>query len=337
MPDATASPAMAAMRLQFWREAVGRVLDGDGRVPREPAIVLLAAALGELAEQRQGQQGQGQSPLHTRTARNWLLRLINAREQFLLGHTAPFVSLAVLESYAEQTQATLLYLTLAALPLSSLTADHLASHIGKAAGIVTVLRGVPMAVFPQATPSQAASGSSSATPTPPASLPLPLDILADCRVTDESVFRQGPDAPGLRDAVFAVATRAHDHLLTARVMLANLKRGGDVGHEFEHAEEHGYGYGEQQGMVDDNNRNDEQPASAALAHQQQLAEVDRAFGVLVPPTVASALWLERLQNVDFDVFDPTLRGVAGGRGGGGAGVDWRLPWRAYWAWRQQVL
>lgn len=47
-----------------------------------------------------------------------------------------------------------------------------------------------------------------------------------------------------------------------------------------------------------------------------------AIGVLLP-AVATALWLERLEKVDFDVFRPELRGR-----------EWRLPWKAYWAYRR---
>jgi hypothetical protein len=40
-------------------------------------------------------------------------------------------------------------------------------------------------------------------------------------VVQEDVFRQG-HAEGLEDAVFEVATAAHDHLLTARSMLKSV-------------------------------------------------------------------------------------------------------------------
>ena len=65
--------------------------------------------------------------------------------------------------------------------------------------------------------------------------------MAATGLQEEEVFRQGGSAPNLREAVFTVATRANDHLITAREMLKNLKGGLDVGHEFEHSneEEHG--------------------------------------------------------------------------------------------------
>lgn len=47
------------------------------------------------------------------------------------------------ERYAESTSSPLLYLTLECLGIRTSTADHVASHIGQATGITTVLRAVP--------------------------------------------------------------------------------------------------------------------------------------------------------------------------------------------------
>jgi len=136
---------------------------------------------------------------------------------------------------------------------------------------------------------------------------LPLDAMAEAGVREEDVLRQGAAAPGLRDAVFAVATRASDHLITARTMLANVRKGEDVGHEFEYEGEEGHRYAE----------------TGSSGSQKE--EVERAFGVLMP-AVSTQLWLERLQGVDFDVFREELRGR-----------EWRLPWRAYWAFRRKMF
>lgn len=141
---------------------------------------------------------------------------------------------------------------------------------------------------------------------------LPLDIMASTGLREEDVLRQGAEAPGLRDAVFAVATRASDHLITARAMLENLRRGEEVGHSFEHEGEDGHVYS---------------PPSQSQAYTKssaQWGEVERAFGVLMGPAVSTGLWLERLQRVDFDVFRTEVRGR-----------EWRLPWRAWWAFRRR--
>ncbi|KAI5291951.1 hypothetical protein KEM55_008209 [Ascosphaera atra] len=220
-----------------------------------------------------------------------------------------YTSLEAVEQYAENTYSTLLYLTLSAYPLTSVTADHLASHIGKAAGICTVLRGVPMVAFPQhgGRQGQGAGGSRQGT------IMLPLDVMAEAGVREEDVFRFGAEANGLRDAVFTVATRASDHLITARQMLKNLGEGKDVGHEFEHQEEEGHDHAVAK------------HADANRRYAQQLKEVHRGFGVMMPAIPAS-MWLDKLQAVDFDIFNPKLR-IS----------HWSLPWKAFWAYQRKRL
>lgn len=95
--------------------------------------------------------------------------------------------------------------------MHSVALDHVASHIGKAVGIAAILRGMPLLAFP--------AGASAG------AVVFPLDVCAQHGLRQEQVLRKGGGAEGLRDAVFAVATRANDHLITARKML------GDAGDE----------------------------------------------------------------------------------------------------------
>lgn len=324
------------MRMQFWRDAISKTYQGVP--PKEPVTQLLAYALTSL-DKRRGSLNKA-----------WFLRVISTREKFL--HNPPYPTLSDLESYAESTYSTLLYLTLGALPLHSVTADHIASHIGKASGIVAVLRGLPLVAFPgpqrhhsnnptNATTAAATveGGLGGRSASARGTITLPLDVMAQAGLREEDVFRQGASAPGLKDTVFAVATRANDHLITAREMLKRIRAGQDVGHEFEHAHEQGY-------LDDHHDRSDEvalhngsgsgsggregwaQQEDVAAQHQQQQKqkqEVDRAFGILLS-AIPTTLWLDRLQKVDFDVFRPELRSR-----------DWRLPWRAYWAYQTRQL
>lgn len=137
--------------------------------------------------------------------------------------------------------------------------------------------------------------------------------MARAGVREEDVFRKGAEAPGLRDAVFEVATRASDHLITARQMLKNVYAGEDVGHAFEYEgeEEHQHQY--------------EKGAGEKSKSAQQREEIERAFGVFMP-AVSTELWLNRLQKYDFDVFREELRRR-----------EWRLPWRGYWAFRRGMF
>ena len=301
--------------MQFWRDAISKTYDGSP--PNEPVTTLLAHALKKL-EALSGQLNK-----------SWFLRVILAREQYL--QNPPYPTLAALESYAESTYSTLLYLTLSALPLHSVTADHLASHIGKACGIVAVLRGLPLISFPGAqrqssNPTAATSRGVSGAQDGGAyqgAVTLPLDVMADAGLREEDVFRQGSSAAGLPDAVFAVATRANDHLITAREMLKNIRAGEDVGHPYEHLND------------DDHRDHSSSPSSSKSTTGSAIhtrnndetnspsQEIDRAFGVFMP-AVATSLWLDRLQKVDFDIFRPELRQK-----------DWRFPWKAYWAFTRQ--
>ncbi|XP_019487554.1 PREDICTED: NADH dehydrogenase (ubiquinone) complex I, assembly factor 6, partial [Hipposideros armiger] len=101
-----------------------------------------------------------------------------------------------LENYAENTQSSLLYLTLEILGIKDLHADHAASHIGKAQGIVTCLRATPYhgtrrRVF------------------------LPMDICMLHGVSQEDFLRKNQDK-NVRDVIYDIASQAHLHLKHAR-------------------------------------------------------------------------------------------------------------------------
>ena len=244
-------------------------------------------------------------------SKSWFMRIIAERERRV--DNAPYPTLESLEKYAENTYSTLLYLTLQSLPMGSVTADHIASHIGKAAGITAVLRGLPLVAFPPPpnhhSNSSPLGGTLDSQRRSQGSITLPLDVMAQCGVKDEDVLRKGAAAEGLRDAVFEVATRASDHLITARQMLKNVYAGDEVGHDFEHGAEEEHQYD-----VDPKNKND-----------QQRGEVQNAFGVFMA-AVATDLWLNKLQKLDFDVFREDLRKR-----------EWKLPWKAYFAYRRLLF
>ncbi|KIW36861.1 uncharacterized protein PV06_10976 [Exophiala oligosperma] len=288
IPDVVSMPQIGAMRMQFWRDTINKTFELTP--PMEPVAILLASYLN---------QGY-------KLNKSWFQRIISARDRKL---THPgFTSMTELESYAESTYSTLLYLSLSALPLNSLTMDHLASHIGKAAGIAAVMRGVPLLAFPPP-PNQHSNNPPGlglpASRDKQGAITLPLDIMSQCGVREEDIFRNGSDAEGLRDATFAVATRASDHLITARTMLKNIRESRDPGHEFEHLNDEGH----------EHSRYDADGSSSADKSRQ---EVEQGFGLVMGPAVSTQLWLDRLQKVDFDIFDASLRQV-----------EWKLPFVAW--------
>jgi len=277
--------------MQFWRDTVNNTFAGNP--PREPISILLHNAITQL-KARPGSGGSASS------LKFWLLRLINTREKHF--ENRPFASLTALEDYAENTYATLMYMTLAAMPLRSVHTDHLASHIGKACGIVATLRGIPVLAAPSQ-PIQGPGGNLGQTRSP--ALLLPLDVMAEEGVREEDVFRHGPDAQGLQDAVFKVATRANDHLITAREMLKNMQAGHDAGHAYEHEGEAEHVYG-----------------GGAASADDASADIKRGFGVLLE-AIPAADYLQRLESANFDPFRVKS--------------SWKLPWSLWRAHNKQRI
>ncbi|KAG9933323.1 hypothetical protein KCU98_g20244, partial [Aureobasidium melanogenum] len=266
-----------------------------GTPPKQPIAVLLAHAAEDLQRRTNGK---------SKFSKSWFHRIISTREQHLTN--PPYPDLAAVESYAENTYSTLMYLTLQAMPMASLTADHVASHIGKATGIATILRGLPLLAFPGPANHHSNQGGMAGDvgATRQGSVMLPLDVMARHGVREEQVLRQGAEAPGLRDAVFEVATRASDHLITAREMVKNIRAGQDAGHDFEHGHE------------------EEHMNYAPSQSSTPVQEIQQAFPVYLS-AVPTSLWLERLQKHDFDVFAPKLRVT-----------DWRQPWKTWLAYKK---
>ncbi|KAL8758644.1 MAG: hypothetical protein Q9199_001322 [Rusavskia elegans] len=318
IPDASPSAPVRSMRYQFWRDTITSTF--AQKPVAQPVAVLLSSVLSSLHTHRSSPNSNPPPAL----SKSRFLRLITTREKY--STNAPYSTLASLESYAENTYSTLLYLTLSALPLHSLTADHIASHIGKAAGIVAVLRGIPLLAFPSPpnhhSNTTSLGGTLDTQRVQQGAVTLPLDIMAECNLKEENVFRYGADASGLKDAVFKVATRASDHLITARQMLKNVQEGGDVGHGFEHEGEEGYEYNAEE---DDDRAQQPSSNSSDGKSVQQKMEVEKAFGVFMP-AVPTALSLQRLEKGDFDIFKEDLRRR-----------DWRLPWKAWMAYRRRMF
>lgn len=294
IPDIVSNTTIGQMRHQFWKDAINKTFDGNP--PNEPVTVLLASYINDTGN---------------RLNRTWFQKIISAREQSLL--RPGFANLGGLETYAESTYSTLLYLTLSALPLNSLTADHVASHVGKATGIAAILRGVPLLAFPGPPNSHSNNPAGMGLPMSrdrPRVINLPLDVMSQCGVREEDIYKNAGNAEGLKDAIFTVATRASDHLITARTLLKDIKSREDPNHEFEHAEDEGHDYTYQQ-------QTQQQP------EEERRNDIERAFGTIMGPAVSTQLWLDRLQKVDFDIFNNSLRMA-----------EWKLPFVAWWKNRQ---
>lgn len=173
---------LARMRLQWWRDALDGVYKGQRL--EHPVVTALCALVEEH-----------------KLSKLWFSRLLDARQSDLDMEGAPRNLLDV-EKYAESTASALLYLTLEAAGIRSMSADHAASHIGKAEGIALLLR--------------ASSYHSSFRRTY-----IPIEVAAKHGVSQEDIYRKVYN-DGLADAVLEVASVADAHLSKARALVSSV-------------------------------------------------------------------------------------------------------------------
>ncbi|XP_070822561.1 NADH dehydrogenase (ubiquinone) complex I, assembly factor 6 isoform X2 [Chaetodon trifascialis] len=173
--DSVSQKTIGLMRMQFWKTAIEEIYRDDP--PNQPVSAELWKAVRK----------------HDLTKR-WLLRIITEREKDL--DDKAYRNLQELEAYSENTQSSLLYLLLQCLGLKDVHADHAASHIGKAQGIVTCLR---------ATPYHSSRRK----------VYLPMDVCMLHGVSQEDFIR-GSREQSVRDVVYDIASQAHVHLQHAR-------------------------------------------------------------------------------------------------------------------------
>ncbi|KAL6109853.1 ndufaf6 [Pungitius sinensis] len=179
--DSVSQKAIGLMRMQFWRTAVEDIYRDEP--PEQPVSGELWRAVRK----------------HELTKR-WLLRIITEREKDL--DDRAYRNLQELETYSENTQSSLIYLLLQCLGLKNVHADHAASHIGKAQGIVTCLR---------ATPYHSSRRR----------VYLPMDLCMLHGASQEDFIRGGREQ-SVRDVVYDVASQAHVHLEHARSFSNNV-------------------------------------------------------------------------------------------------------------------
>jgi phytoene/squalene synthetase len=122
--DSVTEPKLRQVRLQWWRDAVLEA--ARGTPAHNPLAESLAAALA-------------QHPL----MQAWLLNLVSAREADLQITTQPATD-AWVDEYAESTAGALIHCALEAAGVGSDAAHEAATHIGRAHGLATLLRGTPV-------------------------------------------------------------------------------------------------------------------------------------------------------------------------------------------------
>ena len=188
---ATKDPQLALVRLRWWRDAADAAHDAGAEVPDHPVAIALRAVLDA--------RGGG-----ART-RRWLRHIADARvrdAELGMENLTP-ASIAYLEAYSEATSASLLYTQLDVGGVRDTGADHAASHLGKALGMVSLLRGTPHHAKQRR-------------------CYLPLDVCAAHGAVAEDVYR-GRSTEAIKDATHEVASVAKAHLDSARGMADTLR------------------------------------------------------------------------------------------------------------------
>ncbi|TXT05960.1 hypothetical protein VHUM_03721 [Vanrija humicola] len=178
------NPAIAAMRFQFWRDALSAIFsDGAKPLPQHPVVVALAAARA-----------------HRPVQKYYLSQLIEARAKAMSQPPAA----STLEGHLSAAGQVASALLQGSLPLLVAPTDagtphlaHTLSHLAHLLTVTSLLRAVPALVAKR-------------------ELNFPADVKEQHGVVDEEVFRKGAAADGFRDAAFTIATRGIDELITAR-------------------------------------------------------------------------------------------------------------------------
>lgn len=188
--DVVSDPRTGLMRLLWWKDAVDKVF--ANKLVEHPVAQALSSVVADH-----------------KVSKQWLKRSVEARinDANRDEGTIPESS-AELERYAEDTQSTILYMTLQAGGIQSTVADHAASHIGKASGLLLLLKALPHHVNKQGT-----------VPYIPASVAEECGLLI--RDGGRSEVRMDERLP---DAVFKVASVAEAHLHKARELASSVPK-----------------------------------------------------------------------------------------------------------------
>ncbi|KAI5810937.1 Squalene/phytoene synthase-domain-containing protein, partial [Peziza echinospora] len=324
IPEQVRTPATGLLRLKFWRDSIDRIFNpteantnptgtstntiSTATGATEPSLLLLTHILTTPLPANTTNSTSTAAPLPPRLTKSFITRSLAAREGIIRNPVSPFQTLPEMERYAEDVYSGMHYLILELLhqltpstsPPPTLekkqTLEHIASHLGKAMGIVALLRGLSMSALAArtGTPPNLARNGLQGNAGKLAGTNLPVQLLSKYDISLEHLHHyiatpppsssttQGSDAlPTLPDLILEIATLANDHLNSARIML------------------------KEQGL-----------SSKTVG--------PAVWGSFVQVGVPVAAYLEGLEKAGFDVFDVhTLVGT--GKGMGGVLGGWRLP------------
>ncbi|XP_060526222.1 NADH dehydrogenase (ubiquinone) complex I, assembly factor 6 isoform X2 [Cylas formicarius] len=182
--DKVSQESIGLMRLKFWEETLNKCFLMDlKQVPKHPVAIELYKALTKA-----------------KLSKRYFNNLISSRREFM--RLNGFKDMQHMESYSEQSVSNAYYLILEGAGLKNLHADHAASHLGKAQGIAQQIRSIPHSKRLNF-------------------LPIPQDLLLRNKISQEQIIR-GRNSEHLRECVYEIASRAHQHLTKARNLLETV-------------------------------------------------------------------------------------------------------------------
>ncbi|CAL1409552.1 unnamed protein product [Linum trigynum] len=189
--DVASDPRIGLMRLLWWQEAIDKIY--SSKSIEQPVAQALASVISDH-----------------KISKGWLKRSVEARINDARRDPNDIPnSISELEKYAEDTVSTLLYTTLQSGGIRSTAADHAASHIGKASGLLLLLRSLPYHA------SKSRQGSY---------IPIEVALKHGLLVKEggRSYVQLESREGSLSDAVFEMASVANAHLEKARQLAGTV-------------------------------------------------------------------------------------------------------------------
>lgn len=172
-------------RLQFWKDCIEKVSSGRPP-PQQPVALALDTVMRE----------------NCKLNKKWLMDMVESRAE-RLGDPA-FLKIGDLEQHSQQTLGSCLFLILQSLNVKDLQADHVASHVAKACGIINCLRAVPILASRN-------------------KVVLPLELLAHHKVSQEDILRN-KNKDNVKNLAHDLAGQSNIHLEHARKLKSQLPK-----------------------------------------------------------------------------------------------------------------
>ncbi|KOC66745.1 NADH dehydrogenase (ubiquinone) complex I, assembly factor 6 [Habropoda laboriosa] len=179
--DQVSDYKIGEMRLKFWEDALNNTYKKNP--PKSPVMLALYKILQKHS-----------------LSKHYFKRLIDIRFEKL--HDYSFNDITAIERYAEYSNSSIYYLLLEAHGVTNINADHAASHMGKAHGIINLIRSVPYNASKRINM-------------------LPQDILMKHGVSTEAVL-QGQSSKELQNVIYDVASYGKLHLDAAISLKSNV-------------------------------------------------------------------------------------------------------------------